>query len=82
MYTEKGYRVSQVESDLVVLPRELLLPEDAERSRAGRTMRLDRGYPIPELAVEILSPTTRTKDVRGKMQRAYWHHYLAASTHQ
>ena len=67
MYTENGHPVSQVEPDLVVLPRELLLPEDAERSREGRTMRLDRGHPIPELVVEILSPTTRTKDVRGKL---------------
>ena len=67
MYTEKGHPVSQVEPDLVVLPWELLLPEDAERSREGRTMRLDRGHPIPELVVEILSPTTRTKDVRGKL---------------
>ena len=67
MYTEKGHPVSQVEPDLVVLPRELLLPEDAERSRERRTIRLDRGHRIPELVVEILSPTTRTKDVRGKM---------------
>ena len=67
MYTENGHPVSQVEPDLVVLPRELLLPEDAERSREGRTMRIDRGHPIPELVVEILSPTTRTKDVRGKL---------------
>ncbi len=67
MYTENGHPVSQVEPDLVVLPRELLLPADAERSREGRTMRLDRGHPIPELVVEILSPTTRTKDVRGKL---------------
>ena len=67
MYTEKGHPVSQVEPALVVLPRELLLPEDAERSREGRTMRLDQGHPIPELVVEILSPSTRTKDVRGKL---------------
>ena len=67
MYTEKGRPVSQVEPDLVVLPRALLLPDGVERSREGRTMRLDRGHPIPELAVEILSPSTRTKDVRGKM---------------
>lgn len=67
MYTEKGRPVSQVEPDLVVLPRELLLPEDVERSREGRTMRLDRGHSVPELVVEILSPSTRTKDVKGKM---------------
>ena len=67
MYTKKGHPVSQVEPDLVVLPRELLLPEDAERSREGRTMRLDQGHPIPELVVEILSSSTRTKDVRGKL---------------
>ncbi len=30
-------------------------------------MRLDQGHPIPELVVEILSPTTRAKDSRGKM---------------
>ncbi|MCY4522940.1 MAG: Uma2 family endonuclease [Caldilineaceae bacterium] len=68
MYTEKGHPVSQVEPDLVVLPQELLLPEDAERSRDGRTMRLDQGHPVPELVMEILSPTTRTKDVRGKLR--------------
>jgi hypothetical protein len=67
MYTEKGRPVSQVEPDLVVLPRALLLPDGVERSREGRTMRLDRGHPIPELTVEILSPSTRAKDVRGKM---------------
>ena len=67
LYTAKGHLVSQVEPDLVVLPRVLLLPDGAERSREGRTMRLDRGHPIPELVVEILFPSTRTKDVRGKM---------------
>ena len=67
MYTESGRPVSQVEPDLAVLPRELLLPDGVERSREGRTMRLDRGHPVPELVVEILSPSTRTKDVRGKM---------------
>ncbi|MCY4522172.1 MAG: Uma2 family endonuclease [Caldilineaceae bacterium] len=67
IYTEKGRPVSQVEPDLVVLPRELLLPDGAERSREGRTMRLDQGHPVPELVVEILSPSTRAKDLRGKM---------------
>ena len=68
MYTESGRPVSQVEPDLAVLPRELLLPDGVERSREGRTMRLDRGHPVPELVVEILSPSTRTKDVNGKMR--------------
>lgn len=65
--TERGRSVSRVEPDLVVLPRELQLPEGVERDKVGRTMRLDQGHPIPELVVEILSPSAQAKDLRGKM---------------
>ena len=67
MRTDGGNLSTQVEPDLVVLPRELLLPEGVERNDEGRTMRLDEGHPVPELAIEILSPSTRSKDLREKL---------------
>ena len=66
MYTAKGHRISLVKPDLVVLPRAWELPAGRERSDDGRTMRLDEGHPIPELVLEVLSPTTRNKDLTAK----------------
>lgn len=66
--TAGGATVPQTAPDLVVLPPALRLPDHVERSRAGRTLRLDRGHPIPELVVEILSLFTRTAVLTAKLR--------------
>ena len=65
MYTAKGHRISLVKPDLVVLPPALQLPEGVAR-HGGRTLRLNEGHPVPELVLEVLSPTTRNKDLTAK----------------
>jgi hypothetical protein len=66
MYTEGGNLSTQVEPDIVVVPDRCKLPTGKPRGRAGRTMRLNAGHPVPELIVEVLSPSTRRKDQEEK----------------
>ena len=68
LLTGKEEGKSQVKPDLMVLPRVLELPAGRERSNEGRTIRLDQGHPVPELVVEIVSPTSEHRDLEDKLE--------------
>ncbi len=68
LLTGKEEGKSQVKPDLMVLPRALELPTGRERSNDGRTIRLDAGHPVPELVVEIVSPTSEHRDLEDKLE--------------
>ena len=68
LLTGKDEGKSQVKPDLMVLPRALELPTGRERSKEGRTIRLDAGHPVPELVVEIVSPTSEHRDLEDKLE--------------
>ena len=71
MWTRGRKPVTRTEPGLVVLPPALALPEGRWRSDEERTMRLDKGHPVPLLALDIPSPhTPRETDQRMALYAA------------
>ena len=70
LITGQGIPKNVVVPDLVVLPRQKELPEGQERPVEDRSLRLDRGDPVPELVLEILSRGTADHDL-GDKKRLY-----------
>ena len=68
LLTGEGKGKSFVKPDLTVLPPEHALPPDRERGKWGRALNLELGDPIPELVVEIVSPTSERRDFADKMR--------------
>ena len=66
MRTKGGAVRTQVEPDLVVLPIEEEWPSHTLRGKEARTLRVGPGILVPELVVEILSPSTATRDLTEK----------------
>ena len=66
MRTEGGAVRTQVEPDLVVLPIAEEWPRHTFRGKEARTLRVGPGILVPELVVEILSPSTATRDLTEK----------------
>lgn len=70
LITGQGIPKNAVVPDLVVLPRQMELPPDQERPFDDRSLRVDRGDPVPELVMEVLSRGTADKDL-GDKKRLY-----------
>ena len=66
LITGQGIPKNAVVPDLVVLPKEMELPPDQTRPFEDRSLRVDRGDPVPELVMEILSRGTAEKDLGEK----------------
>ncbi|MCY4519157.1 MAG: Uma2 family endonuclease [Caldilineaceae bacterium] len=54
--------------DLAVMPESWTLPEARERTVAERIIRLDRGDPVPELVVEVVSRSNDNKDFHDNLK--------------
>ena len=68
LLTGEGKGKSFVKPDLTVLPPEHALPPDRERGKWRRALNLEMGDPIPELVVEIVSPTSERRDFEDKVR--------------
>ncbi len=68
LLTGEGKGKSYVKPDLTVLPPEHALPPDWERGKWRRALNLELGDPIPELVVEIVSPTSERRDSADKVR--------------
>ena len=66
MRTKGGAVRTQVEPDLVVLPIAEEWPRHTFRGKDARTLRVGPGILVPELVVEIQSPSTGTRDLTEK----------------
>ena len=66
--TQRDNRSSYVKPDLMVFPPAYELPADAHRDRSDCALRMHKGAPPPELAVEILLVSSVARDYGVKRQ--------------